>query len=65
MTGLRIASLIRDHDGQILLIPADFELPGTEAMIYKDGDRLVIEARPAGTASQASSPPTRPGEDEA
>jgi antitoxin VapB len=28
---------------QAVRIPAEFELPGAEAMIHRDGDRLVIE----------------------
>lgn len=39
----RKVSLFRNGRSQALRIPKEFELPGTEAMIRRDGDRLVIE----------------------
>ena len=45
MSRERSVSLIRDDEGQILLIPADLELPGAEATIYRDGSRLIIEPK--------------------
>jgi len=42
----RKVSLFRNGRSQAIRIPKEFELPGTEAMIRKDGDVLVIEAVP-------------------
>lgn len=35
--------LFRNNRNQAIRIPVEFELPGTEAIISRDGDRLVIE----------------------
>ena len=35
--------LLRDDHVQALHIPPEFELPGTEAIITRDGNRLIIE----------------------
>ena len=35
--------LFRDDRQQAIRIPVEFELPGTEAIIRRDGDRLIIE----------------------
>ena len=43
--GSRTARLFRDGDHQAIALPAGFELPGTEATIRKEGDRLIIEAK--------------------
>jgi antitoxin VapB len=43
----RKVSLFRNGRSQAIRIPKDFELPGTEATIVKDGKRLVIEPLPA------------------
>ena len=39
----RKVSLFRNGRSQALRIPKEFELPGTEATIVKDGNRLIIE----------------------
>jgi antitoxin VapB len=39
----RKVSLFRNGRSQALRIPKEFELPGTEATIVKDGTRLIIE----------------------
>jgi antitoxin VapB len=43
MSGRRRVQLIRSGRNQAVCIPAEFELPGTRAIIYRDGARLVIE----------------------
>jgi len=44
----RHVRLFRNGRNQAVRIPREFELPGTEAVMRKEGDRLVIEpARPA------------------
>lgn len=35
--------LFRDGRNQAVRIPVEFELPGREAIMYRNGDRLVIE----------------------
>lgn len=42
----RKVSLFRNGRSQALRIPKEFELPGKEATITKDGERLIIEALP-------------------
>lgn len=39
----RRVSLFRNGRNQAIRIPREFELPGSEATIRKEGDRLVIE----------------------
>jgi antitoxin VapB len=39
----RRVKLFRDGRNQAIRIPVQFELPGDEATIHRDGDRLVIE----------------------
>ena len=39
----RTVSLFRNGRNQAVRIPRAFELPGTEAVMRRDGDRLVIE----------------------
>ncbi len=34
---------IRNGHNQALRIPREFELEGGEALIYKEGDRLIVE----------------------
>jgi len=43
MTGQRRVRLLHDGHNQMVSIPAGFELPGREATMYREGDRLVIE----------------------
>jgi antitoxin VapB len=40
----RHVRLFRNGRNQAVLIPVEFELPGDEAIMHRDGDRLVIEA---------------------
>lgn len=39
----RHVSLFRNGRNQAIRIPREFELEGTEAIIRKEGDRLIIE----------------------
>jgi len=39
----RRVRLFRNNRNQAIRIPVEFELPGNEAIISRDGDRLVIE----------------------
>ncbi len=39
----RHVRLFRNGRNQAVRIPVEFELPGTEAIMHRDGDRLVIE----------------------
>lgn len=48
----RRVSLFRNGRNQAVRIPVEFELPGTEAMIRKDGDKLIIEPAPATSPSE-------------
>jgi antitoxin VapB len=41
----RTASLFRNGRNQAVRIPVEFELPGNEVLITKEGDRLIIEAK--------------------
>ncbi len=45
----RHVRLFKNGRNQALRIPRDFELPGNEAIIRKEGNRLVVEpvARPS------------------
>ncbi len=43
MTERRHVRLFRNGRNQAVRIPVEFELPGDEAVIHRDGDRLVIE----------------------
>ncbi len=40
----RIVKLFKNGRSQAVRIPRDFELPGEDAIMRKEGDRLVIEA---------------------
>jgi antitoxin VapB len=39
----RRVRLFRNNRNQAIRIPVEFELPGSEAMVSRDGDRLIIE----------------------
>jgi antitoxin VapB len=39
----RRVRLFRNGRNQAVRIPVEFELPGNEAVVHRDGDRLVIE----------------------
>lgn len=43
----RHVRLFKNGRNQALRIPREFELPGEEAIIRKDGQRLIIEPLPA------------------
>ena len=42
----RIVRLYRNGRNQVIRIPRDMELPGTEALLHKAGDRLIVEPMP-------------------
>ncbi len=42
----RHVKLFRNGRNQAVRIPREFELPGEDAVMRKDGDRLIIEAAP-------------------
>jgi antitoxin VapB len=44
MPDQRHVRLFRNGRNQAVRIPVEFELPGSEAIMHRDGDRLVIEA---------------------
>ena len=43
MPDQRRVKLFRNGRNQVVRIPVGFELPGDEAIMHRDGDRLVIE----------------------
>jgi antitoxin VapB len=43
MNEIRHVRLFRNGRNQAVRIPVEFELPGDEALMRRDGDRLVIE----------------------
>lgn len=45
-TPQRHVRLFRNGANQAVRIPKEFELPGKEAMMRRDGNRLIIEAIP-------------------
>jgi antitoxin VapB len=45
-TGSRHVRLFRNGRNQAVRIPVEFELPGNEAIMHREGDRLVIEPLP-------------------
>jgi antitoxin VapB len=52
MPNYRHVKLFRNGRNQTVRIPVEFELPGDEAIMQLDGDRLVIEpVRKRGTGS--------------
>lgn len=42
MQNARHVSLFRNGRNQALRIPKEFEFEGKEAIVYKDGDRLIV-----------------------
>lgn len=42
----RRVRLFKNGRNQAVRIPREFELPGDEAILRKEGDRLIIEAAP-------------------
>jgi antitoxin VapB len=43
MSRHRRVRLFRSSRSQAVRIPVEFELPGDEAIMHRDGDRLVLE----------------------
>ena len=43
MTDQRHVRLFRNGRNQAVRIPVEFELPGDEAIMHRDGERLVLE----------------------
>lgn len=43
MAHARHVKLFRNGRNQAVRIPVEFELPGDEAIMHRDGERLVIE----------------------
>jgi antitoxin VapB len=46
MTVHRHVKLFRNGRNQAVRIPREFELPGEDAVMHRDGDRLIIEPAP-------------------
>lgn len=46
MAALRHVKLFRNGRNQAVRIPREFELAGEDAIMWRDGDRLVIEPSP-------------------
>lgn len=46
MSAFRHIKLFKNGRNQALRIPREFELPGVDAIIRRDGDKLIIEAAP-------------------
>jgi antitoxin VapB len=46
MRAQRRVKLFRNGRSQAVLIPLEFELPGEEAILRKQGERLIIEPAP-------------------
>jgi len=42
----RVVRLFRNGRNQALRIPRDLELPGSEALLRKEGERLIVEPLP-------------------
>lgn len=45
MNEIKKSELFISDNGQAVRVPAGFELPGTEVMVTKDGQRLIIEPK--------------------
>lgn len=46
MNAARHVKLFKNGRSQAVRIPREFELPGEDAIIRRDGDKLIIEAAP-------------------
>ncbi len=42
-TGARAVKLFRNGANQAVRIPKEFELPGTDALMHREGNKLIIE----------------------
>lgn len=47
MNAYRHVKLFKNGRNQAVRIPREFELPGEDAIIRREGDRLILEAAPA------------------
>lgn len=47
MTVHRHVKLFKNGRNQAVRIPREFELPGEDAIMHRDGERLIIEPAPA------------------
>jgi len=47
MSVARHVKLFKNGRNQAVRIPKEFELPGEDAMMRRDGDKLIIESSPA------------------
>jgi antitoxin VapB len=65
MSEPRTVSLFRNGRNQAVRIPVEFELPGEEAVMRKEGDKLIIEAKPRKTLLEVldEMEPLGPGEE--
>ena len=45
-TGARTVKLFRNGANQAVRIPKEFELPGTQALMHREGNRLILELVP-------------------
>ncbi len=41
----RRVKLLRDDDGQFVEIPSEFEFPGEDAIMRREGNKLIIEPK--------------------
>jgi antitoxin VapB len=48
----RYVKLFKNGRNQAVRIPREFELPGEEAIMRREGDRLIIEPAPRKTLAQ-------------
>ena len=46
MTAHRHVKLFKNGRNQAVRIPREFELPGEDAIMHRDGERLIIEPPP-------------------
>jgi antitoxin VapB len=46
MSAQRVVKLFRNGRNQAIRIPREFELPGDQAVLRKEGDRLIVEPAP-------------------
>ena len=49
MNAFRHVKLFKNGRNQAVRIPREFELPGEDAIMRREGDRLILEAAPAGS----------------
>jgi antitoxin VapB len=46
MSAERVVKLFRNGRNQAIRIPREFELPGDQAVLRKEGERLIVEPAP-------------------